>query len=67
MGIQTIVYIFKNRKQLVTIDIKRQEIDGLYFVMCLLLVLGFQGFFFLFFDAVVNSTNEANKAGGMRH
>jgi hypothetical protein len=35
--------------------------------MCLLLVLGFQGFVFLFFDAAINSTEEANKAGGTRH
>jgi len=41
--------------------------DRLRFVLCLLLVPGFQGFFFLLFDAVVNSTNEANKAGGMCH
>ncbi len=30
------------------IDIERQKIDCLRFVMCLLLVPGFQGFFFLF-------------------
>jgi hypothetical protein len=29
--------------------------------MCTLLAPGFQGFFF---DAAINSTNEANKAGG---
>jgi hypothetical protein len=28
---------------------------------------GFQGFFFSFFVAAINSTTEANKAGGMRH
>ncbi len=30
--------------------------------MCLLEVPGFLGFFFLFFDVAINSTNEANKA-----
>jgi hypothetical protein len=32
--------------------------------MCLLLAPVFQGFFF---TAAINSTNEANKAGGMHH
>jgi hypothetical protein len=35
--------------------------------MCSLLAPGIQGFFFSFFGAAINSTNEANKAGGMRH
>jgi hypothetical protein len=34
----------------------------LRFVMCLLLVPVFQGFFFA---VAINSTNEANKVGGM--
>jgi hypothetical protein len=34
--------------------------------MCLLLAPVFQGGFF-FFAAAINSTNEANKAGGMSH
>jgi hypothetical protein len=46
---------------------RKTKIDCLRFVMCQLLVPGFQGFFFSFFDAAVNSTNEANKAGGTRH
>jgi hypothetical protein len=33
--------------------------------MCPLLALVFQGFFF-FFVVAINSTNEANKAGGMK-
>ncbi len=49
------------------IDIKDKKIECLRFIMCPLLVLGFQGFFFSFFDAAINSTNEVNKAGGMRH
>jgi hypothetical protein len=46
------------------IDIERQKIVCVRFVMCLLLAPGFQGFFF---NATINSTNEANKAGGIRH
>ncbi len=34
--------------------------------MRLLLAPIFQGFFLLFFAAAINSTNEANKAGGTR-
>jgi hypothetical protein len=48
----------------VIIDIERQKIDCLRFVMCPLLALGFQGFFF---DVAVNSTYKANKAGRMHH
>jgi hypothetical protein len=36
-------------KLILSIDIKRQKIDCLRFVMCPLLEAGFQGFFFLFF------------------
>jgi hypothetical protein len=50
--------------KLVTIDIERQKIDCLRFVMCPLLATGFQGFFFY---AANNSTNEANKAVRMCH
>jgi hypothetical protein len=46
------------------IDIERRKIDCLRFVILPLLAPGFQGFFF---DAAINSTNEANKAGGMHH
>jgi hypothetical protein len=46
-------------------DIKRQKIDCLK-VCNVLLALGFQGFFSFFYVAI-NSTNEANKAGGMHH
>jgi hypothetical protein len=35
--------------------------------MCLPLARVLEGFFFYFFAAVINSTNEANKAGGMHH
>jgi hypothetical protein len=54
------IFLFKSKMLVKLIDIKRQKIDCLRFVMCPLLAPGFQGFFF---DAVVNSTNEANKAG----
>jgi hypothetical protein len=50
----------------ITIDIKRQN-RLLKFVMCPLLAQLIIGFFFLFYAAAVYSTNEANKAGGMRH
>ncbi len=43
----------------------KSKIDCLRFVMCPLLALDFQGF--LFFAAAINSTNEANKAGGVGH
>jgi hypothetical protein len=42
----------------------KRKIDSLRFVMCLLLVPVFQGFFFA---AAIKSTNETNKAGGMCH
>ncbi len=41
-------------------DIKTQKIDCLRFVMCPLLALGFQGFFYV----AVNSTNEAGNTKG---
>jgi hypothetical protein len=43
-----------------TIDIATPKIDCLRFVMCLLLALDFQGFFF-FFAVGINSTNEAKR------
>ncbi len=43
---------------------RKTKIDCLKFVMCPLLMPGFQGFFFSLFDAAVNNTNEANKTGG---
>ncbi len=47
---------------------RKKKIDCLRFAMWPLLGPGFQGLFVLFFfDVAVNSTNEANKAGGMRH
>jgi hypothetical protein len=46
------------------IDIERQKIVCVRFVMCLLLAPGFQGFFFY---AAENSTNEANKADCICH
>ncbi len=49
------------------IDIKRQKIDCLSFVMCPLLASLVIGFFSFFFAAAVYSTNEANKAGGTCH
>ncbi len=42
---------------------RKTKIDCLRFVMCLLLASGFQR---LIFDAAINSTNEANNAGGMQ-
>jgi hypothetical protein len=44
---------------------KVSKIDSIRFVMCPLLAPIFQGFFF--FAAAINSTNEANKAGGTPH
>ncbi len=44
-----------------SIDIKRQKIDYLRFLMCPLLASKAS------FHAAINSTNEANKAGGTRH
>jgi hypothetical protein len=46
------------------IDIERQKIDCLRFVMCLLLAPGFPR---LLFYAAENSTNEANKADCICH
>jgi len=43
---------------------QKSKIDCLRFVMCPLLAPVFQGFFFFFFAVAINSTNEANKAGG---
>ncbi len=40
------------------------KIDCLRFLMCPLLGLIFQGFFFYFIAAVINSSNEANKEAG---
>jgi hypothetical protein len=48
-----------------SLDIERQKIDCLRFVMYPLLALGFQGL--SFFDVAINSTNEANKAGGTHY
>ncbi len=45
------------------IDIESPQIDCLKFVMCPQVAPIFQGFF----AAAINSTNEANKAGGMCH
>ncbi len=50
-----------------TIDLKVSKIDCLRFVMCPLLVPVLMGLFSFLFDAAVNSTNEANKAGGTCH
>ncbi len=44
--------------------LKVSKIDCLRFVMCQLLPPFFQGFFFA---TAICSTNEAHKAGGMRH
>jgi hypothetical protein len=43
---------------------KVSKIDCLRFVMCQLLVAVLIALFSSFFAAVINSTNEANKAGG---
>jgi hypothetical protein len=56
----TLAYCFK--VSVATIDIERPKIDGLSFVMCLLLAQLKIGFF-SFFAVAVYSTNEANKAG----
>ncbi len=37
------------------------------FVMCQLLVPGFQGFFSFLFDLAINRTNEANKEGSTHY
>ncbi len=50
-------------RHVLCIDIERQKIDSLRFVMCPLLTMVLQAFF----AAAINSTNEANMAGGTRH
>jgi hypothetical protein len=46
---------------------RKAKIDCLSFVMCPLLAQLIIGVFFSFFAAAIYSTNEAYKAGGMRH
>jgi hypothetical protein len=45
---------------------QKSKTDCLRFVMRPLLTLVFQGFFFFSSAVTINSTNEANKAGGTR-
>ncbi len=47
------------------IDIKSLQIDCLRFVMCPQLAPVLIGIFSFFIAAAINSTNKANKAGGM--